>query len=272
MADTAPTSRDELRAELARLRVLAELSGTTLAQAIGVGQATVSRIENGVTLPSLRHVRDWLDAVQASDGDRRRLTALAEQVHGGVRGWANILDRDGHAQREARQRELSSRSIRNFQPTVIPGLLQTPEYARAILSIGRSRDVEAAVAGRVERQTLLRDPAAPALSFLIGEGALRWPIGGADVLAEQRDRLMSLSRLAVVDLAVLPASATEAAPWSNFILWEPDDGPPYVAMEVAHGAVEVFKPDEVALYEALWSRLWDAALHGDEATDLIRGA
>jgi hypothetical protein len=215
-------------------------------------------------------VQDWLEAVDAAVPERQRLTALAEQVHGIARGWAEVLGVDGHAQREARQREQTARSIRNFQPTVIPGLLQTPEYARAILSIGRTRDVEAALTMRVQRQEVLHASAGPALSFLLAENALRWPIGGPHVIAAQRDRLVSLARLPRVDLAVLPASSTVAATWSNFILWEPADGAPYVSLEVAHGPVDVFQPDRVQLYADLWDRLWAASARGDDALSVIR--
>lgn len=263
--------RDRLRGELQRLRNLAGLSGRKMAAQVGVTQATVSRIERGETLPSMPVVRAWLAATDVGEVGRERLLDLAEAVLAETRNWGELLGDVGHAQLDVQRRELDAHLIRNFQPTVIPGLLQTPEYARAVLSIGRTRDVVAAVAARIERQQVLYDMTR-AFEFLISERVLRWPLGGEEVAAAQRDRLLSLARLATVKLAVLPADVTVAAAWHNFILWKPPDGAMYVTTELVHGAQEVHDPDGVALYVALWNRLWAAAAVGDDAVALIRDA
>lgn len=262
--------RDQLRAELMRLRLQAGLGGRPLAKKIGgITQATVSRIERGQTLPSVPVVRRWLVACGADAETSVKLVALAEAVHTYTRGWAALLDEHGHAQREFRARELASRRVRNFQPTVVPGLLQTPEYARAALSMGRTRNVDAAVADRIERQTILYEEGR-VFAFLLAEQVLRTPVGGAEVLAAQRDRLVSLSRLPTVELAVLPTAPVVMALWSNFIIWEPKEEPPYGAAETWLGESKVEDPGEVALLDEVWSRLWAAAAAGDDAVALIR--
>lgn len=261
--------RDRLRAELQRHRLRAGLSGRALADAVGVRQATVSRVERGHTLPSLKMVGAWLAAVGADEVDRERLLDLAEAVHGETRGWEELLSHAGHTQDEARHREMETVLARNFQPSVVPGLLQTPEYARAVLRIGRTTDVERAVATRIERQQALYEEDRK-FHFLIAEQVLHWPIGGQEVLVAQRDRLASLARLRSVELAVVPAAATVLVPWHNFVLWDTADGERYVTTELFHGAQELTAAASVALYVEVWDRLWASATHGSEAVELIR--
>lgn len=263
--------RDQLRAELIRLRLQAGLGGRPLGARIGSTQATVSRIERGTTLPSVPLVRRWLAACDAPDEMAARLVALAEAVHTDTRGWSELLDEHGHAQREFREREIAARTVRNFQPSVVPGLLQTPEYARAVLGLGRTRDVDAAVADRVARQKVLYEDGRQFL-FLLTEEVLRWPVGGPEVLAAQRDRIVSLSRLPTVGLAVLPTSEVVLVPWQNFILWEPrDDSPVYAGSELFLGEQKATDPGDVDLLLDVWSRLWSAATIENDAVELIRG-
>jgi transcriptional regulator with XRE-family HTH domain len=267
----ADSRRDQLRAELMRLRMQAGLGGRPLAGRVGVTQATVSRIERGQTLPSLPVVRSWLDACRADEETRVKVLVLAEAVHTASRGWSELLDEHGHAQREFRAREASSTWVQNFQPTVVPGLLQTPEYARAVLRLGRTRDVEAGVAERVARQAVLHE-AGRRFSFLLAERVLRWPVGGTEVLAAQRDRIVSLCRLPTVELAVLPDDVVTVALWSNFVIWHPADGPAFAGVEKWLGEDKVTDPGDVEMLAGVWSRLWDAAARGEDAVELIRRA
>jgi transcriptional regulator with XRE-family HTH domain len=262
--------RDRLRAELQRRRIRAGQSGRALADTVGVRQATISRVERGHTLPSIKMVDAWLTAVGADKVDRERVLELAEAVHGETRGWNELLGDTGHNQDEARHREAEAVLARNFQPSVVPGLLQTPEYARAVLRVGRTTNVAAAVATRIERQQALYDEGRT-FHFLIAEQILHWPVGGHEVLAAQRDRLVSLARLQSVELAVVPLAATVLVPWHNFVVWDTADGGRYVTTELFHGAQEVTAADSVGLYVEVWERLWAAAAHGSEAVELIRG-
>lgn len=269
MPDTS--RRERLRAELVQLRLRSGIGGRPMGEKIGASQGTVYRIEHGETLPSIPHVRRWLDAVAAAgvEIDRDRIMDLVEAIQVETRGWGELLGDTGHAQDDAAAMEQAARRIRNYQPTVIPGLLQTPEYARALFAIGRTVDVGAALARRMERQQRLYEPGRQFV-FLIAEQVLRWPLGGTQVLAAQLDRIVSLSRLDSVNLAVLPASATTAAVWHNFILWEYATEPTRVTAELVDGEHDSNKDDSVALFEGVWQRLWDAALVGDAAIELIR--
>ena len=126
------------------------------------------------------------------------------------------------------------------------------------------------MSARIERQQILYDEGRT-FRFLVAERVLEWPLGGPSVAGAQRDRLASLARLPSVEVAVLPAGATVAAPWHNFIIWESAGVPAsFVTMELVHGAQEVHDPERVQLYDELWERLWSASLTGDEALELIR--
>lgn len=268
MPDAVLTNRDRLRDELRRIRVRASLSGQRLGERLGRRQATISRIERGETVPSVDTVRAWLVACAADPPTVERLVGLAETVQAESRGWNELLDRDGHAQLEAAEMEQAATRIRVFQPTVVPGLLQTPEYARLLFGLGRTRDVAAAVAARVERQQVLYEPGRR-FEFLITEAALRWPLGGENVHTAQLDRVLSLAKLPAVSVTVLPADAVVAPAWHNFILWSTPDEPERVTAELVAGERDTSDPDVVGWHEQLWARICQAALDGAEARSFI---
>lgn len=254
--------------ELLRLRELAGLSGREIARRTGVSQPVVSRIDRGLALPAMPVVVRWLTECGADDDTQVRVLALAEWAHGETRPWKDLIEGRAHLQDDARDRNDASRVVRNFQPTIIPGLLQTAEYARAILSLGRT-DVAQAVAARISRQEVLHQPGRR-FQFLIGEHALSWS-PGRRALAGQLDRIVSLVTLESVDVAILRGDTAPVIPWHNFVLREPADGSPvYVTTELFHGAQEILAADSVAIYTDAWDRLWKDAVHGDEAVELLR--
>lgn len=273
MPDTS--RRDRLRAELMQVRVRAGLSGRALGVDLKshgykeVKQATISRVERGETVPSVPMVRAWLSACGVEDDPGQRVVDLAEAAQAETRGWSELLGADGHAQREAAVMEQACTALRVFQPTVTPGLLQTPETARALFAIGRTRDVEAAVAARVARQKILYE-SGRTFTFLIAENALRWPLGGPEVHAGQLDRIVTLSRLPTVEVAVVPQSVTVVAGWNNFQLWALPDEPTRATAEVFGGETDTSDGETLDWFETVWSRLWDVAVRGDEAVNLIR--
>ena len=161
--------------------------------------------------------------------------------------------------------------MQNFQPTVLPGLLQTADYARHVIQLAditASMDHGAALAARIDRQSVLREPGRQ-FQFLIAQRLLRWePALG--VLAPQLAQLAAVAELENVELAVLPDMYAGALPWHNFVLRHPADGSPtYVATELLHGAQMITDLESVGIYQELWKRLWDAAAIGDAARQLI---
>lgn len=274
MPERAPSLiRRQLAAELVRLRGPARISGRRMAKLLGVSQATLSRIDHGLgPVPSSRQIEIWLDATHASEQERNRIGALVSAAHNETTPWPELLaEHRGNLQDEAARLEADAIRLRNFQPTVIAGLLQTAAYTRALLPLADltgGLDYEATLAGRVERQRVLYEPGR-SFQFLIAEPVLSWSPGPA-VMPGQRDRLAQLAELPGVEVAVLPLSAAAATPWHGFNLYERSDNTASVFLELIHRAELVTNPKDVQLYQSLWDRLWSASVTGADAITLIR--
>jgi transcriptional regulator with XRE-family HTH domain len=271
MADTTGI-RARLGAELRAARTLANLTQRQLAARIEPSQATVTRVERGEVLLSRPVTVAWLEACDANADARARVLALTEAAHNETRPWADAIGGDTlHLQEVARRREADARVVRNYQTSLVPGLLQTAGYARQLLPLADptgAMDHAAALAARLERQQVLYEPDRR-FEFLLEEMVLRWA-PGPGVMRAQVDRLLSLATLETVELAVLPAARIGAMSWHSFMWWEPVDGPPYVTTELLHGGQYVTDATAVASYETVWSQLWKAAVVGSDALDLIR--
>jgi transcriptional regulator with XRE-family HTH domain len=282
MAEGPPTAPDESRRRLADelklLRQLSGLSGRALADRIRISQSKISRIESGASVPSLPEVQAWAEAVQAPANARTALYALAEAAHTSVADWQTELRDKPHVQGDVEQTERSSRRVLTFQPSVVPGLLQTAAYARRVFEMFQEpayspEDLAAAVNARLDRQLLLHAPRRR-FDFLITEAALRWRPGSHAMLGAQIDRISSLSTLGNVAVGVLPMSIQAAVPYSHaFTIYEPADeeADPMVNVEMIHANVQVFNPTQVAAFQRRWEALDRSAVHGDEARTLLQG-
>jgi transcriptional regulator with XRE-family HTH domain len=269
------SKREQLAAELRRLRELAGLSGRDLAKLIEVSQSKVSRIESGSTIPSLPEVTRWAKAVSAPAERREWLAALTESVFTEVHGWPATLKEHGHIQDEVEERETRAEVVRTFQPSVVPGLLQTAEYARRVLAMAEVPcavdDLAAALAGRLQRQLALYEEDKK-FEFLITEAALRWRPGSTKALIAQLDRIASLSTLENVSVGLIPLSIKAIAPMShNFVLYNHnDDGSDTVVeVETVHANLIVNSDDLVLLYQQRWSLLYQMAIFDDAARTLL---
>jgi transcriptional regulator with XRE-family HTH domain len=283
MALTPPPSlpddrRSRLAAELRRARSMSGLSGRDLAQKIDISQSKISRIESGSTFPSLPEVRAWAEAVQAPDETYHRLMALTEEAHTAVARWRGELRSRPHLQDDIARIESRAARILTFQPSVVPGLLQTAEYARRLFEMFQEPAYEpdhvaAAVAARVERQLSLHDPT-KTFDFLITEAALRWRPSTRPLLAAQTDKISTLSTLDNVAVGVLPLSGQAVAPYTHaFTVYEPaSDGDEVVVnVEMIHANIQLSDVSDVGAFQRRWSTLHESALHGDEARSFLNG-
>jgi transcriptional regulator with XRE-family HTH domain len=271
MAELSPRG-ERLRRELLYHRDRVGLSGRALAKALGTNQGKIWRIDNGHQLPTIPLVEKWLDACQVKDPERQQVLELAEAVHGETRPWGDLLAGVSHLQGVARQRESDAAAVRNFQPTIIPGLLQTPEYAARVIPLADHAggiDHEAALAARLQRQQILYEEG-HRFQFLLVETALHWSVAMGDIGPAQVDRIVSLSRLATVELGVIPSGHDVVIPWHNFVILEPVDDDSYVVTELFHGEQRITAAEQVELYRSLWERMWKAAVVGDAAVELLR--
>jgi transcriptional regulator with XRE-family HTH domain len=273
--DKLLSNRHRLAVELRRLRDHAGLSGRQIAERIGISQSKVSRVESGHTVPSGPEVTAWASAVGASEAQIELLTLLTGAAYTEVHPWDSALRGQAHLQDEIQEIENRSHTKLTYEPSVVPGLLQTAEYARRVFAMFDPAyaefDIPAVVAGRLDRQVALFCPARRFV-FLVTEGALRWRVGPAPVLLAQLDRIASLSTLESVSIGLIPhaAEALTHIP-HGFVIFESIDGDAdaLVMVETVHANLTVNDPLHVALYRRQWSLLEKMAVFGDTARELL---
>jgi transcriptional regulator with XRE-family HTH domain len=271
------TAREQLGKELARARMLAGLSGRAMADRLGVSQSTLSRMENGRAAVSIPQVRIWASATGVDSPTSGRLLELVEAAYGEALPWQSTIGERGfHLQDGVRDREAAARTIEQFQPTAVPGLLQTAAYATALFPLVLEDDVQhdhaAAVAGRMRRQEILYQPGRR-FEFMLHESAFTgFQPGGANIMAGQIDRIAQLATLPSIWLGLLPAGPIPGAPINNFVIFDDhvDDTPPYVEVELIHGESLLRDPDIVETYRRQWNRWRDSCLVGRDAVERIR--
>lgn len=203
--------RRKLGTELRRQRDLAGLTSGEAARLVGWHQSKVSRIETGRSSVRPEDVSLLLDAYGVRDAELRQLLdALAGE---GARGgwWQEYREVLPSAYRDFITLETDARRARTLETTVVPGLLQTPAYARALTrsvmpQLG-PRQVDALVDVRIARQAVLRAGSPMELWAVLDEAVLRRGVGGPRVMAAQLRHLVEIGSLPHVRLQVLPFSA-----------------------------------------------------------------
>ncbi|TWV46054.1 helix-turn-helix domain-containing protein [Streptomyces misionensis] len=206
--------RRKLGAELRTLRTEAGLTSGEAARLVGWHQSKVSRIETGSSGVKPADLRLLLDAYAVRDAQLRELLLmLAGSENGGDR------DRWWHAYRgvlpptyrDFISLESQARAMRTLETTVVPGLLQTAEYARAVTRAAvkdlDEERLDALVEVRLARQDVLRSNPPLELCAVLDEAVLRREVGGPEVMARQLERLMEAALLPQVCLQVLPFGA-----------------------------------------------------------------
>lgn len=269
------SQREYLGAQLRMLRESAGLSGRDIAGKLKVAQTSVSRMERGLRVPTMSEIDTWVNAVGASEETHTRLARLAEAAYTEVSTWRTMLRDNAHLQDHIGNLEEQAHLLRSFEPILVPGLLQTPEYARRVIQVADvtgTQDHEAAVARRMQRQEILYSPGRR-FEFLITEGALRaMPPGPPAILVAQMDRIASLATLENVTIGLLSFDRVirEAIGWSEFAIYaEVEDGESCAFAEVTHAELTISDPRDVEIYTAVMDRLARNAVYGDEARELL---
>ncbi|MFF5992945.1 MULTISPECIES: helix-turn-helix domain-containing protein [Prauserella] len=245
-------------------------TGKDFAAHIGWLPSKVSRIENGRTLPSDADVAAWAVAVGGGDLAQIELRDEVREIRLERGRWKRQL-RHGHAdlQRSTAKAVHDARSIVMVEFFLVPGLVQTAEYARAVFELAAEmhqtpRDSDDAVRERIRRQDVLYDPD-KRVEILVAEAALRYPICPPVAMRAQLDRLGNLAGLAHVRLGVLPLDTVlPTVTMHGYTIL--DDT---VTIEVNHTDVVATDPEDVALYRGITDRLWEAAAEGDDARELL---
>lgn len=271
MAGTTPRAR-AVGAELRRAREDAGLSARTLAARIGVAHTTIGRWESGERNPRPIDVATVLGALGTDPDLREELVELARDSDG--RHWvASGLPEQQRQLAALLELERDAARIVNVSPLIIPGLLQTSAYARAIIGAGGvpASDVETRVAVRIGRRDAITRRERPAkLLALFDETALGRNIGGPAVMAEQLRALDEASRWGNVTVRAIPESAGwHPALEGPFVLLEFADRTPVVQIENRRSALFFHQPADVEAYQLAIDRVQDVAMSPEETRTLI---
>ena len=204
IVETPEVKRRRLKAALRHEREAAGLSQKQVSEALDWSVSKIIRIEAGAVGQSATDLRALMDLYKISDEKRRaELTELARGSR--KQSWSEYSDVYSVAARTLFGYETAARVIYKYEPTFIPGLLQTEEYARALLQGGGhgEDEIERMVTGRLERQELLDQSPRPQLEFILGEAAVSRVVGGPGVMHHQLERLKDLARRPDISLQIL---------------------------------------------------------------------
>ncbi|MFC3985296.1 helix-turn-helix domain-containing protein [Streptosporangium jomthongense] len=273
----SPTARHRrLMAELSRLRENSGLTRVEVAERIGSTDTTLWRYETGLTRPKPSDVSVLTDVYGVTGEARASLIQMAREAR--QRGW-------WHRHRQALKPgfdsyiglEAEASVVRTYEPLVVPGLMQTEPYARAVIEATAMTqapsEVDEKVSVRISRQQLLHGPGDPIqLVALLDEAVLRRQIGGRAVMREQLEHLVGLGRLPNVEIRVIPfSSGAHAAMDGKFCLLsfpEPED-PDLVYLEQATSGLMPEDPEEVRRYTLMFGSLSALALGAEASATFI---
>jgi len=244
-------------------------SQDALAAKLGFDRTVITKAETGERPPTIDVLAAWCQACSL-DGDLfRRLGMLARRADGPLPAW--FQDWVTHGE------QLAVR-LRWFELLVVPGLLQTEAYARALLTgrIGNhAEDTEALVMARMDRQAVITREDSPA-EFLavIDEGVLRRAVGGAKVMAGQADYLVETGGWPNVVIQVIPAvtAVHDGLAGAGFAIADVEDGPGMAYQETALRGMPVTDPKDVAALAMAFDRLRAEALPRAASSALLEEA
>lgn len=262
--------RRELGTLLRALRLKRELTVEQVAAELLCSPSKVSRMETGQRGASARDIRDLCELYGVKDqAERARLTNLA--VEGKQQGWWQSYDLDYFATYVGL--EEAATTMRQFQSTLVPGLLQTADYARevaAVLDVTPSRADEL-VEVKIRRQDLLVKRPSVSLSLILDEAVLHRTVGGVVAMRVQLDHIIKVTKNYNVAVRVIPYSVgAHPAMESTFsILDFQDPVPSIVYVEGLVGFLYLERPQEIARYEQVFDRLQSIALSPRESIELI---
>ena len=264
--------RRQLAARLRELRTQAGLTADEVAVRMLVSPAKISRIETGVRGASLRDVRDLCEIYGADQGERERLAALVRESK--QPSWWQQYDLPNATYVGL---EAAAVSMLDYESSVIPGLLQTEDYAHAILE-GFLYDaspelIQQQLEVRMTRQQLLHGERAPQLWTVIDEAALHRVVGGPAVMRAQLESLVESAALANVTVQVIPFEAgAHPGMDSTFVLLHlEEEVADVVYIEGLVGNLYQESPSDLARYRRAFDELRAIALSPKDSIARVSG-
>ncbi|GAA2242643.1 MULTISPECIES: helix-turn-helix transcriptional regulator [Streptomyces] len=273
--------RRKLGAELRALRSSAGLTSGEAARQVGWHQSKVSRIETGTSGVKPADVRLLLDAYGVADAQLRELLMVlaGSDDHDGRHHWwhayRGVLP---PTYRDFISLESQAGAMRTLETTVVPGLLQTPEYARAVTRAaveGLSEErLDTLVEVRLARQDVLRADPPLELSAVLDEAVLRREVGGPGVMARQLERLVEAARLPQVRLQVLPfAAGAHIGVTGPFVILSFSNASDLDVVVLDHLTSSLYleRKEDLQAYTEAFNALQIHALSPEDSLDFIAG-
>jgi transcriptional regulator with XRE-family HTH domain len=279
VAGSPSMRRRRLAAELRRLRNETGLSIEGVATKLKWPGSKISRVENRQVGISTRDLRKLLDLYHVTDrAYREELLEIGRRAT--ERGWwqsytgvvpsayANLIGLEAEAA-----------TIRTYEPELVPGLLQTPDYARSVIRAGRPTDtteeIDRRVEVRLERQEVLTriDPPPPKVNVVLNEGVLVRRVGTPEVMRAQIEHLMRERDRANIVIQILPFSAGEhpamVGPFSMLTFLDPADQG-VVNVENVMGSLALEKAEELRAYEDVWGAIQARAASPEDSRAVMK--
>lgn len=257
---------------LRELRLRKGIGSRELSRLSRIHQSYISKFENGALDPNKDHLAKIAEALSLSISERNRLLS-----------WHKLLDQDfspfvsrqqvAEGQNIVKQLEESAVLIRTFQLAVIPGLLQTEEYMKAIFATERysdratsTADIRKAISGRLERQLIFKD-ASKRVSFVVHESALQNRIASEHVMLKQIQHLQNVASEGEINLGIIPANRE----WKGELLLNSfhtyDEE--FVLVELYGGVLYLYDEGTVGAYYRFFDKIQVNASYGQKCVDLL---
>jgi transcriptional regulator with XRE-family HTH domain len=270
----ASVRQRRVSSELRALRQAKGLTCQQVADALDWSVSKVSRMETGIRGLYPDDVAAMLGYLEAPSKLRDELLALVRdgdkpnwiQIGAGLpKHWRNLI-----------RMESEATDIYNYEPLLVPGLLQTGDYARAVIGAGNLDLADGAldhmVRTRMGRQALLTRPDAPTLTAMVDEVVLRRPVGGPGCMAGQLQHLINMAKRPRVEVLVVPFTVgANAGLEGPMMIMEFDAQPTLVYLEIRCASGFVEEPPELRRARVAWRALRAMALSPEDSVRLIAG-
>ncbi|MGB6165859.1 MAG: helix-turn-helix transcriptional regulator [Pseudonocardiaceae bacterium] len=250
----------------------AGFNGNQAARVLGLSQSWVSRLLSGKRSGDPLDIAAFLGVCRVRHPERSRLLVLCQNQH--IPGWLQQ-----HGSRLPKQlrtliaHENKAVAISDFQATLVHGLLQTGDYARAVISHNvniPAEEVEERVTARLARRSLFSEERPARFTFYLHEAVLRLPIGGPAVMSEQLHHLLRMSVRSCVTLRVVPSALGAHAGLSGpFTLMEFAEFHPVIYLDSETSSLFLERREEATAYQRILAALADAALDEGQSRELI---
>lgn len=275
--ESPAAARRRVRLAIRRAREAKRLTQRQVAKALEWSLSKVNRIEAGEVTVSGTDLQAMLRLYDVTDPERVQ-TLVAEARVARRRGWWDQPEFREHltpAMVQSIQFETEATAISSYQPTVIPGVLQTRAYATAVISVWRGGDLaDDDRASRLEVRTIRRDrmfgrPDPPDYLLVLDESVLLREVGGPQVMADQLYDLLGMIGNGNVTVRVVPLAHAALYAVGLFVIYANDDEDVALYRESSFADEVLYSSETIARHRDLFEQLWDQALTPDASNRLI---